>query len=317
MPSNQKTEDKFSQAMGTIFNPIAGVANKFAEGTSNVVPIKPNAITYPKKKTTATKGNKAEGGDKSTKKTHEERIEQYAHRWAESMYEKWDHFCDRLEHSENENVKWFSKKFLRRLSIGAPVVVGFAFTCILLHVLNRTVLYGISNFLGVNSDFRPKSPMEYVRLVTHIFGHKDMEHLRSNMNYILLVGPSAEAAFGSKNIVLVMLVVAISSGLTHMLFGPNHTHQIGASGVVFALILLNSLVSAKSGKIPVPFVMTIFLWMGDEMWKFFFATDEISHHAHLVGGIVGTIAGYAIHQREESERIRKAAVTWKMSTKKD
>jgi membrane associated rhomboid family serine protease len=63
--------------------------------------------------------------------------------------------------------------------------------------------------------------------------------------------------------------------------------------------------------------MTIFLWMGDEVWKFFFATDEISHHAHLAGGIVGTIAGYVINQREESERIRKAAATWKMSTKKD
>jgi membrane associated rhomboid family serine protease len=240
-----------------------------------------------------------------------DKFDQVMGQWSGSMYEAWDDICDRVEESENEHVQWFSKHILRRLSIEAPVVVGFAFCCVGLHVLNMTVMPGVSKFFGVDDFFSLLSPMQYIRLVSHIFAHDGIPHLRGNMTNLLLVGPSAEAYFGSKETLAIMLAVAVSSGLAHIFLGRAYSRQLGASGVVFALILLNSLVSAKSGKIPLSFVLTAFLWTSEEVWKLFFGRDGVSHHAHLVGAIVGTMAGYIIQKRKESELLLKYASKWK------
>ena len=234
-------------------------------------------------------------------------------RWSDSMYDAWDEFLDQLEESPNDSIKWISRNFLRRISMEAPIVVTFVFLCVVLHVLNMTLLPGISFFFGIDDTFQWSNPLQYVRFITHIFGHTGMGHLRGNMTNILLVGPSAEAAFGSKGIVQVIILVAFSSGVAHILIGRANSRQLGASGVVFALILLNSLISARSGRIPLSFVMTAMLWMGDELWKLFFAGDATSHHAHLTGGIVGTMGGYWMHQQRERERLKRVANTWKMS----
>jgi membrane associated rhomboid family serine protease len=237
-------------------------------------------------------------------------------RWSEQMYETWDSMCDKLEESDNPHVVSFSRNFLRRLSVEAPVVVGFVSMCVLLHLLNITILPGISFFFGVDDFFSFTNPLQYIRLLTHIFGHDGMAHLRGNISHLLLVGPSAEAAFGSKETLQIMVLVAVSSGIAHIFLGRNNSRQLGASGVVFALILLNSLVSAKAGKVPLSFLLTACLWIGDELWKLFFSRDATSHHAHLTGAIVGTIAGYLIHQKKEEERTRNIALKWKSAAKK-
>jgi len=221
--------------------------------------------------------------------------------FSDQMYEPWENLCDSIEKTDNETIRWISQHFLRRLSIEAPVVVGFVFLCVVLHLLNMTILPGVSKFLGIDDYFTLWSPMQYVRMITHIFGHDGIPHLRGNMTNILLVGPSAEAIFGSKEILMIMLVVALSSGVGHIFIGRAWTTQLGASGVVFALILLNSLASARSGKIPLSFVMTACLYMGGELWNLFFAGDYVSHHAHLIGGVVGSAAGYMIHERKQKK----------------
>ena len=113
---------------------------------------------------------------------------------------------------------------------------------------------------------------------------------------MLLVGPSSEAVFGSLNLIYIIVIVAISSAWAHILIGQPHTRQLGASGVCFAFILLNSLVSAKRGRLPVSFILTAVWWLGDELFDMFFAGDGVSHHAHLVGGIVGAAVGYRLRQ---------------------
>lgn len=110
-----------------------------------------------------------------------------------------------------------------------------------------------------------------------------------------------EHAFGSENLILIIVVVALTSAAAHVIVGGNNTHQLGASGVVFAFIILSSLVSAKYGKIPVSFLIVTGLYLGDEFIDFFFAGDAMSHHAHLVGGIVGGAAGFYIIRKQTNE----------------
>ena len=222
------------------------------------------------------------------------------------MYEAWDEVCDKLEASDNEQIQWISKNFLRRLSVEAPVVVVFVFLCSFMHLISPLLPHG-SIFLGVDDFFDPTSPMHYIRQFTHIFMHDGIPHLRNNMTHMLLVGPSSEAVFGSGNLILIILAVAISSGIAHILIGQPHTRQLGASGVCFAVILLNSLVSAKRGKIPVSFLLTALWWLGDEFIDLLFAGDNVSHHAHLVGGIVGACAGYYLRSKSEQNDAQPTA----------
>lgn len=292
--TTKKTEGTMlGKAMGQLF----GGTNKIVDSTSEVIQSKD------KKATTGTTNNEKK----------EDKFDKVLDKWGDSMSEVWDDFCDKLEAGDNEKLKWLSKTILRRLSIEAPIVVGFAFICIVLHLLNMTILPGVSVFLGVKGrSLSLASPLQYIRLFTHIFGHDGLAHLRGNMTHILLVGPSAEAFFGSKEIFQIIIAVAVSTAFAHILIGRENSSQLGASGVVFALILLNSLVSAKRGRIPLSFVLTAFLWMGDELGRLivFNREDRTSHHAHLVGAFVGTIAGYLIQQQKESEQVRKNATSW-------
>jgi GlpG protein len=125
-------------------------------------------------------------------------------------------------------------------------------------------------------------------LVTHIVAHSDVPHIKGNLVHILLVGPSAEHVYGSGAMLMVILLVALTSAAAHILIGSSYTHQLGASGVVFSFILLNSLVAASAGQIPLGFLLTAGLWGVDELYKLLFANDGVSHHAHLTGAIVGS-----------------------------
>ena len=225
------------------------------------------------------------------------------------MYDAWDDFCDKLEEGETPESStkcWISQKILRRLSVEAPVVVTFVFLCSFMHAISFA-LPGGSIFLGVDDFFEPTNPMHYLRQMTHIFMHDGIPHLRNNMTHMLLVGPSSEAVFGSVNLIYIILVVAISSAWAHILIGQPWTRQLGASGVCFAVILLNSLVSAKRGKIPVSFILTAVWWLGDELVDLLFAGDNVSHHAHLVGGIVGAAAGYYLRTQSEKSDTKDTA----------
>lgn len=228
---------------------------------------------------------------------------------------RWDAFLDFLEESGGPIGKTISINFLRRLTIEAPVVVGFCFACVIIHILNDTILYGVSFTLGVDDTFQPFNWLQYVRLVSHIFAHDGIGHLKGNMVNLLLVGPSAEHVFGSFNMLIIFLLVAVTSAFAHIFIGSVHTRQLGASGVCFALILLNSLVSAKAGKIPLSFVLTAGLWITDEVMRMMFSKDGVSHHAHLTGAIVGTLAGYELHRRQEKDKLRRVTSAWRSKRK--
>jgi GlpG protein len=136
------------------------------------------------------------------------------------------------------------------------------------------------------------------------------------MVHLLLVGPAVEHGFGSRNLFMIIMIVAISSAFVHLAIGKAYTYQLGASGVVFACILLSSLVTAASGTIPLSFVMVATWWMGGEFWNFFFAGDAVSHHAHISGGIVGTLAGYYIHRQKAEAKLENVASKWLSGVRK-
>ena len=153
-----------------------------------------------------------------------------------------------------------------RISLNAPVTLAFVGLCLAAQLLNA-LTGGAGNRL-VFSVYRSSlgDPLTYVRSFCHVFGHADWGHLTGNMTYILLLGPMLEEKYGWKNLLAVILVTAVITGVIHNLLFPR-TMLLGASGVVFAMILLTSFTDFREGEIPLTFILVAAIYLGQQIWQ--------------------------------------------------
>ena len=186
-----------------------------------------------------------------------------------------------------------SKKL--RISFNAPAVLIFALICVAAQVLNL-LTHGASNRL-VFSVYRSSllNPMSYLRCITHVFGHANWEHLIGNMMYLLILGPMLEEKYGTSNMVFVMLATALVTGIVNFVFFPS-VRMLGASGVVFAMILLASITTSKDRTIPLSFILVAVLYIGQQIYQGLFTENNVSQMAHIVGGIVGFVLGFVMNR---------------------
>lgn len=193
------------------------------------------------------------------------------------------------------------KKPRLRITFNSPVVLGFALACVAVQVLN-ILTGGASNRL-LFSVYRssPADPLTYVRCVTHVLGHADWNHLLNNMMLLLILGPMLEEKYGSANIAVVMLATAVATGIVNMLFFPN-VALLGASGIVFAMVLLSSITCTEEGTLPLTFILVAVLYLGQQILEGIFAQDSISQMGHIVGGVVGSALGFAMNRRGKGRR---------------
>lgn len=183
-----------------------------------------------------------------------------------------------------------------KITFNSPIILGFAAVCLIATLLNYITL-GISNellFMTYHSSLT--SPMTYVRFVTHVFGHADWAHFIGNMSYILLLGPMLEEKYSSAVLIEVMVITAVITGLINYVFFPQYA-LCGASGVVFAFILLSSFTSFKEGEIPLTFILIAVLYIGQQVVQGITLDDNVSNMAHIIGGMVGGAVGYALNKK--------------------
>ena len=182
-----------------------------------------------------------------------------------------------------------------RLAFNSPAVLGFAGVCLVAMVLNL-LTDGASNRTLFSVYRAPlTNPLTWLRMVCHVFGHADWNHLLNNMMYVLLVGPMLEEKYGSVNLMLVMLATALLTGLANFIFFPG-TMLLGASGIVFALILLSSISRTEGGAIPVTFILVAILYIGQQVWQAITVRDNVSYMAHIAGGAVGAGLGFLLNK---------------------
>lgn len=184
-----------------------------------------------------------------------------------------------------------------KISFNSPVILGFTLICFAALILN-TITGGLANRLLFS--VYPSSmlnPLTYIRFIGHVFGHSGWQHFIGNIMLILVIGPLLEEKYGFRNILTVILSTALITGIIHFLFFP-HTMLLGASGVVFALILLSSFVSIKEGEIPMTFILVTVIYIGQQIFEGIFVNDNISNLTHIIGGITGAGMGYALNKRK-------------------
>ena len=78
---------------------------------------------------------------------------------------------------------------------------------------------------------------------------------------------------------------------------------MGASGIVFMFILLSSISNAKAKEIPLTFILIACLYVGKEIITAATATDNVSHFAHIIGGVCGGVFGFMINQSRNNDQV--------------
>lgn len=184
---------------------------------------------------------------------------------------------------------------LRKIDYNAPVSLSFALLSLLVLGLGW-VTDGLTTrqlFCVYGSAW--SDPLTYVRLFGHVLGHADLSHYMSNMMLLLLVGPMVEEFYGSGRLLIMCLVTAAATGLVDMIVFP-HTALLGASGIVFMMIILASMVSYQKGRIPLTFFFVAAMYLGQEIYNAVCTTDDISQLTHIIGGALGLIFGLTMRR---------------------
>jgi len=176
------------------------------------------------------------------------------------------------------------------VTYNSPVILTFSIIIVLIHFLNVILFPGLTYTLFT---IKPQMSIfhvgDYFRLVSHVFGHGSWEHLFNNVTYLLLLGPILEEKYGSYAMVTMMLITALSAGIINVLLFS--TGLMGASSIVFMLIILISIVDIKEGTIPVTFLLVATIFSGREFINALY-DDSISQAAHIVGGSLGAFFGF-------------------------
>lgn len=184
-----------------------------------------------------------------------------------------------------------------RLSFNSPVILGFTLACFIVLILDKVT--GSASTLALFSVYRSSlaSPLTYIRFFGHVLGHASWDHFFGNIMMLLVVGPLLEEKYGSANILFVILATALVTGVINFIFFP-HVQLLGASGVVFAFILLASLTSIEEEKIPLTFILVALIYIGQQVYDGIFIRDNVSNLTHILGGIVGSSLGYVMNKNK-------------------
>jgi membrane associated rhomboid family serine protease len=172
-----------------------------------------------------------------------------------------------------------------RVTYNAPVVLTFAVLAVLVQLLPQSTQHE----WFVTAPHFPHEAHDAAGVFTHILGHANWQHLLGNFMLIVLIGPILEERHGSIPLLLMILVTALVEASAYMLFSSSGL--LGASGVVFMMILLASTANIRSGEIPLTFIAVAVVYMGGEL-KQVFDNDGIGHAAHLIGGLTGAAFGF-------------------------
>lgn len=187
-------------------------------------------------------------------------------------------------------------KLFKRIQYNSPVVLTFAL--ISFGALLLSQLTGGSTNALLFSVYRSSlsDPFTYPRFFLHVLGHGSYSHYLNNMLLMLVIGPPLEEKYGSRALLSAIAITAFVSGFAQWFFFPG-TALLGASGIVFMMIVMSSLAGMKSGRLPVTLILVVIFYLGGEVMDGVLSSDNISQLAHIIGGTCGALLGYSLSRK--------------------
>jgi len=187
-----------------------------------------------------------------------------------------------------------------RIRYNAPFTLTFSLACAAVlaanQFLNRELIRQWFT-VGGQGSFHWDEGMSFLRLFSYTLGHSDWTHLLGNLSFILLLGPILEEKYQTPTLMVMVAITAMITGIVNVAFFS--TALLGASGIVFLMILLVSFANVRAGEIPLTFVAILALYLGKEILEAF-QNDNVSQFAHIVGGIAGSVFGFVTLRFQDS-----------------
>ena len=179
------------------------------------------------------------------------------------------------------------------IQYNSPVVLSFALLSLLALLLGQLTGGWTTRALFCVYRAPLTDPLTYVRMVGHVLGHSGYAHYMGNMTLLLVIGPPLEEKYGSRRLLGCILFTALASGLVQFIFFPG-TALLGASGIVFMMIVLSSLAGMREGTIPLTLILVVLIYLGGEIVDAVTVRDNVSQLTHIVGGLCGAGLGFAM-----------------------
>ena len=179
---------------------------------------------------------------------------------------------------------------LNRIQYNAPVVLTFSLLATVVLFINYATGGALEQWTILRPTFSVTSIDSYLSILFYVLGHSGPDHLIGNLSFILLIGPIAEEKYGSANLLTMFILTAILTGIANLLLF--NSGILGASGIVFMLILLVSFANTHEGRIPLTFILVFALYLGKEVMASV-DSDNISQFGHIIGGILGSVYGFS------------------------
>ena len=178
----------------------------------------------------------------------------------------------------------------------APVTLTFALVSFIVLVVGM-ITKGKSTRLFFEVYRSKISVAWFIRLFGHVLGHSSLAHYASNMTLFLLLGPVLEEKYGGSTLLEAFGIVAVISGLVNIIFFPG-VALLGASGIVFMMIILVSATDLRRGEIPISMILVMVIYLGAEVWSMVTRHDNISQLTHIIGGLCGAGIGQILNSRK-------------------
>ena len=201
-----------------------------------------------------------------------------------------------------------------RIVYTAPLSACFVLACTAVLILSRftgdaliSAFFSAPARQGSPSAFNPVSPLHYLRLFIHIFGHKDALSFGANAALILLLGPRLEERYGDAILSLMMGAAAFVSGICSAAFSPSVLY--GSDGIVFLMIILYTFAYAKKEGIFFTNILLFVLYLFGKLFPLFGISAAangtpavlpgeenaalIAAIAPLAGGLCGSLFAFA------------------------
>lgn len=188
-----------------------------------------------------------------------------------------------------------------RIHYNAPFCLTFALLSMMVYVSGIfTNGWTLQHVFSIPGSASLVDWTTYPRLILHVLGHASAQHLFANMTVLLLVGPMLEEMYGPGLLTGLAILTAFLTGLIMVFLLPGSL--LGASGVIFAFIILSSFANAKSGTIPLTFLLICLIFLGGEVIRALGQKDQVAQFAHIAGGLLGGVAGFWMARRAETPR---------------
>lgn len=187
-------------------------------------------------------------------------------------------------------------KLPRRIQFNSPVVLSFALVSLAALVLGRLTGGWTDSRLFCVYHSSLLDPLTYPRFFLHVLGHVNWAHYSGNMLLMLVIGPQLEERYGSRTLLWCIAVTALITGVCQWLLFPR-TAVMGASGIVFMMILMASMGGMRQGGIPLTMILVALFYLGGEVTAAVSAADNISQFSHIIGGLCGAFLGFLLSKK--------------------